>query len=85
VPQRRRVRSAGASRTYVGGPTITDTNDPSDVGALLVATNEVLRRLVEELIRTSPNLLPDDYHVIFAEAAELRRNVGRAIEHLEDS
>ncbi len=78
-------RSAGASQTYVGGPTITDTNDPPDLRALLVATNEVLRRVVEELIGTSPNLLPDDYHVIFAEAAELRRNVRRAIEHLEES
>jgi hypothetical protein len=76
-------RSAGASRTCVGGPTITHLNEPSDLRALLVATNEVLRHLVEELVRTSPNLLPDDYHVVFAEAAELRRNVRRAIEHLE--
>jgi hypothetical protein len=77
--------AAGASQTYIGGPTMPDNTDPSDLRALLVAANEVLRRLVEELISTSPNVLPDDYHVIFAEAAELRRNVRRAIEHLEES
>jgi hypothetical protein len=62
-----------------------DTNQPCDLPALLVATNEVLTCLVDELIRTSPNLLPDDYHVIFARAAELRRNVRRAIEHLPEA
>jgi hypothetical protein len=61
------------------------TTNPTDLRALLVAANEVLRRVVEELVRTSPNLLPDDYHVVFAKAPELRRNVRRAIEHWEHS
>ena len=62
-----------------------DHNEPSELPTLLEATSEILRRLVDELIATSPNLLPDDYHVIFGQAAELRRNVRHAIEYLEDS
>ena len=62
-----------------------DATDPSDLRALLLVANDVLRRVVQQLIGVSPNLLPDDHHVIFARAAELRRHIQHAIGHLEES
>ena len=54
-----------------------DPAGSSEMRSVLVATDEVRRRLVGELIAMSPHVLPEDEHVIFAEAAERRRSVRR--------